>query len=305
MGHKQKSAYANDLLSAKSLIAVSVQINHDKGSSDPALWLPPNQDFHCDYVKDWVEIKRRHHLQMDVAEIAAIEKALGADIEYAARLESGGWNETTQQFSSAVFRLGIRRADECAYTRQAGSTENIEVTVSVLPDVAHQNQDFSIFLVAELPDGLYSLNHLEQFFRSQGQSTRWRLSRTAFTCGSNGKFSTRSCSAEFRRLSINCKPPAVVVSAVGTVHTAHSHRIGGQPVSIDSNAATGADSISTIADARQGIGDLCQFTARICGQCMQNLIVFCFLSLLLRVLTAPAAQIGLNTLNAFVQFVMQ
>ena len=164
----KKSAYANDLLNAKALIAVSASANRAKGSDDPALWLPPNADFHCEYVKDWTEIKRRHELHMDVAERAAIEGVLGADIEYAARVESGGWNETAGQFSSAVFGLGIRRTNECAYTRQAASTESIEVTISVLPDVAHLNQDFSIFLVAELSDGLYSLNHLGQFIPFTG-----------------------------------------------------------------------------------------------------------------------------------------
>jgi len=165
----RKRGYANDLLNAKSLIAVSASANRSKGSRDPAQWLPPNTAFHCDYVKDWTEVKRRHSLEMDVAEKAAIESVLGAGIEYAARLESGGWNENVGRASSAVFGLGMRRVDQCAYAREVGSTENIEITISVLPEASHINQAFSIYLIAELPNELFSLNDLGQFVPFTGQ----------------------------------------------------------------------------------------------------------------------------------------
>jgi hypothetical protein len=45
--------------------------------------------------------------------------------------------------------------------------------------------------------------------------------------------------------------------------------------------------------------------ARIGCQCVKHLIIFSFLSLFLRVLTAPATQVGLNAVNAFLQFVVQ
>jgi hypothetical protein len=159
----KKSAYANDLHNAKALVAVSASANRSKGSRDPAQWLPTDPALQCEYVKNWVEVKRRHGLEMDVAEAAAIETVLGASIDYALRSESGGWNEGAAQSSSAVFGLGLRRTSECAYTRQASATDEIEVSISVTPDGAHLNQLFNIFLVAELPEGLFSLNPLGQF----------------------------------------------------------------------------------------------------------------------------------------------
>lgn len=48
---EQKRAYTNDLLNYKALIAVSASANRSKGSRDIAQWLPPNTDYHCDYVK--------------------------------------------------------------------------------------------------------------------------------------------------------------------------------------------------------------------------------------------------------------
>jgi len=43
--------FANDLSWPGSLIAVSASANRSKGDRDPANWLPPNQDFHCEYVR--------------------------------------------------------------------------------------------------------------------------------------------------------------------------------------------------------------------------------------------------------------
>lgn len=166
---ERKSGYANDLLNAKALIAVSASANRSKGSRDPAEWLPQNAEYHCEYVKNWAEVKRRYGLEFDAAEVATIESITGADISFAARAESGGWNESTGQTSSAVFGLGLRKTNQCAYTRQAGSLDNIEISISVLPDSAHINQAFQIYLVAELPGGLFSLNALGQFVPFTGE----------------------------------------------------------------------------------------------------------------------------------------
>lgn len=98
-----------------------------------------------------------------MAEAAAIEAVIGAPLEFASRAESPGWNENTAQLSSAVFGLGLRKSDQCAYSSQVGSTEDIQITISVLPEPGHINQAFKIFLVAQLPEGLFSLNALGQF----------------------------------------------------------------------------------------------------------------------------------------------
>jgi hypothetical protein len=165
----KKRAYANDLGLAKSLIAVSASANRSKGSRGPAQWLPPNHDYRCDYVKDWYEVKRRHRLALGSQDIAAIESVIGAPLMFAARDESEGWDEIERRPSSAVFGIGIRRVDECAYTRQANPTDEIVVTVSVLPDPAHLNQAFLIHLVAEIDGSLFNINNRGQFSQFNGE----------------------------------------------------------------------------------------------------------------------------------------
>lgn len=154
----KKSAYAQDLLNAKSLIAVSGSANQSKGARDPAEWLPPNTDYHCEYVRNWTEVKHRWGLSIDDAEKSAIENVLGAELEAALRAESVGWDEVAQRPSSAVFGLGIRKQDQCGYTRQALPSDQIEITISVLPAPEHIKQEFDIYLVADLPAGLFSLD---------------------------------------------------------------------------------------------------------------------------------------------------
>ncbi|WP_245730795.1 HNH endonuclease family protein [Pseudohongiella acticola] len=167
-GSDRKRAYANDLLNAKSLIAVSASANRSKGSRGPAEWLPPNTAHHCEYVRNWTEVKHRHGLDVDDAEKAAVESVLGADIALAVRAESSGWDEIQRAPSPAVFGLGIRKQDQCSYTRQALPSDQIEVTVSILPDPNHIERKFDIFLVADLPAGLFSLDMWGNFIPFNG-----------------------------------------------------------------------------------------------------------------------------------------
>lgn len=164
----RKSVFAQDLLNAKALIAVSGSANQSKGARDPAQWLPPNTAHHCEYVRNWTEVKYRYGLSFDEAEKAAIENVLGTDIALAIRAESAGWDETERRPSSAMFGLGIRKQDQCGYIRQALPSDQIEVTVSILPDAAHIDQEFDIFLVAELPSGLHSLDMWGNFIPFNG-----------------------------------------------------------------------------------------------------------------------------------------
>ena len=70
-----RRAYANDLDNPGHLIAVESRANRRKGARDPAEWLPPNEAFHCAYVRAWVAVKRKWGLTMDAVELAAVERA--------------------------------------------------------------------------------------------------------------------------------------------------------------------------------------------------------------------------------------
>ena len=64
----QRRWYANDLVNPNTLIAVSASSNRSKRDRDPALWLPPNRAFHCEYLKTWVELKSHWGLSTDPVE---------------------------------------------------------------------------------------------------------------------------------------------------------------------------------------------------------------------------------------------
>tara|TARA_B100000989_G_scaffold11446_1_gene7798 strand:+ start:177 stop:1280 length:1104 start_codon:yes stop_codon:yes gene_type:complete len=49
-------------------LAVGASSNGSKGSSDPTDWMPSNSDYHCTYLKKWVEIKHINDLYFDQAE---------------------------------------------------------------------------------------------------------------------------------------------------------------------------------------------------------------------------------------------
>jgi len=71
-----RSQFANDLSWPGSLIAVSASANRSKGARDPAQWLPPNEEFHCEYVTNWVLTKAYWRLAMDDAERDAVYSVL-------------------------------------------------------------------------------------------------------------------------------------------------------------------------------------------------------------------------------------
>lgn len=70
---KRKNKFYND---SENLIAVSATSNQSKSDRDPAEWLPPNKDYICEYVDDYVEVKEAYDLSFDKAEADVILKTL-------------------------------------------------------------------------------------------------------------------------------------------------------------------------------------------------------------------------------------
>jgi DNA uptake protein ComE-like DNA-binding protein len=71
---KTRQAFANDLDFDLSLIAVSASSNRSKSDRDPTDWMPPNDDFWCEYITAWVQVKTRWSLSVDLAEKSKIER---------------------------------------------------------------------------------------------------------------------------------------------------------------------------------------------------------------------------------------
>ncbi len=71
---ERKKEYANDLENEATLIAVSKKANNKKGFKDPARWLPPNEEYHCQYIQDWIKIKEEWQLCYDGLEALAVKR---------------------------------------------------------------------------------------------------------------------------------------------------------------------------------------------------------------------------------------
>ncbi|GGY78193.1 HNH endonuclease family protein [Streptomyces anulatus] len=69
---ERREAYANDLGSDRSLVAVTAKTNRSKADRDPAQWMPPAESATCTYLVDWTATKLRWALTMDDAEKTAL-----------------------------------------------------------------------------------------------------------------------------------------------------------------------------------------------------------------------------------------
>ena len=73
----QRQAYANDLENSQALIAVTLSTNRSKGDKDPALWLPKiGREDLCEYIKNWIDVKWKYSLSMDVKESNKLQSEL-------------------------------------------------------------------------------------------------------------------------------------------------------------------------------------------------------------------------------------
>lgn len=73
---EKRRRFANWLEDPQHLIAVHRSANRGKGAGDPAEWMPPNPDYWCQYLVDWVRVKARWELSVDPAERDALDAML-------------------------------------------------------------------------------------------------------------------------------------------------------------------------------------------------------------------------------------
>jgi hypothetical protein len=73
---EQRQGFANDL-EGPQLIAVTDNVNQEKGDQTPDKWMPPSADYHCKYASMWIGSKHKWKLTITDAEKSALDKALG------------------------------------------------------------------------------------------------------------------------------------------------------------------------------------------------------------------------------------
>ncbi|WNG94687.1 HNH endonuclease family protein [Mycobacterium sp. ITM-2016-00318] len=64
--------FAND---PANLLAVAGEPNQDKSDSEPALWMPPNEAFRCQYAVQFIAVLRGYDLPIDVASARVLRDA--------------------------------------------------------------------------------------------------------------------------------------------------------------------------------------------------------------------------------------
>lgn len=62
---KKKNRYYNYLKYDNHLIAVSKSANRTKSDKSPVEWLPPNEEYQCEYVREWYKIKTAWGLSIE------------------------------------------------------------------------------------------------------------------------------------------------------------------------------------------------------------------------------------------------
>ncbi|MFD8493952.1 HNH endonuclease family protein [Amycolatopsis sp. NPDC059657] len=72
----QRQAFANDL-SGPQLIAVTDNVNQQKGDKSPDAWKPPLTGYWCTYARMWVGSKYKYKLTINSAEKTALTDMLG------------------------------------------------------------------------------------------------------------------------------------------------------------------------------------------------------------------------------------
>jgi hypothetical protein len=150
-----KRAFANDLKNKLVLIAVDDSTNQSKSDRDPAEWMPPNTSYHCQYVQDWVAVKRAYALSIDSQEQAKINTILaGRDaspmFRPGAKLTPAG-NAT----SSAEFSIAAKSPGLCGYSTTASPSQKITLGAEFNPDSSHIGLGAELFVVIEVGGALF------------------------------------------------------------------------------------------------------------------------------------------------------
>ncbi|WP_123023845.1 HNH endonuclease family protein [Mycolicibacterium stellerae] len=65
--------FAND---PANLLAVDGDVNQDKGDGEPAVWMPPNRAFWCQYAVQFVAVLRGYELPVDAPSVPVLRDAV-------------------------------------------------------------------------------------------------------------------------------------------------------------------------------------------------------------------------------------
>jgi hypothetical protein len=163
----QRQSFANDLGDARSLVAVTDNVNQSKSDQDPAEWIPSLASVRCRYVTEWTAVKTRWALTVDTAEKSALTTYANACTNSTVTVDTviGGGTTTppttppTGGTCSATNGTDVSIPDAgsavtSTITISGCSRSTASATSAVHVDVVHPFRgDVSIYLYA--PDNTY------------------------------------------------------------------------------------------------------------------------------------------------------
>lgn len=74
--YKTRCLYANYMNFKPHLVSSGAHENMSKSDSGPEKYLPPNQDYRCEYIRNWVAVKAIWHLKLNPQEVQAISDSV-------------------------------------------------------------------------------------------------------------------------------------------------------------------------------------------------------------------------------------
>ncbi|WP_186292941.1 HNH endonuclease family protein [Brevibacterium aurantiacum] len=110
--------FGNDPL---NLLTVSANVIRQKGGGDAAAWLPPNEDFQCEYVSRQIAIKHKYGLWVASAEKDAMEAVLDTCADQPAFNKEVAWPEPGEGESVSAESAAEETPEESS---EANSTES-------------------------------------------------------------------------------------------------------------------------------------------------------------------------------------
>lgn len=123
MSVEELREFGNDPL---NLLTVSANVIRQKGSGDAAAWLPPNEDFHCEYVSRQIAVKHKYGLWVGAAEKNAMEAVLDTCADQPVFAKEVAWPEPGEGESvkaeSATEETPAESSDEASEANSAESS---------------------------------------------------------------------------------------------------------------------------------------------------------------------------------------
>ncbi|MBB5871441.1 hypothetical protein F4553_004820 [Allocatelliglobosispora scoriae] len=128
----QRQSYANDLGDARTLAAVTDNVNQSKGDKDPAEWMPPLTSVYCRYIAEWAAAKTRWGLTVDTAEKSSLTSRAAActnvTITVVTVLGGGGGSTPTPTASAPAACTGTNGTN--VTIPDTGATVSSTITIS-------------------------------------------------------------------------------------------------------------------------------------------------------------------------------